>query len=66
VYTGLWRGNLKERGFFEDLSVGGRIILEGILNNIRRDLKSVGKIERTQTTDRRLAVVNAVMNSPIP
>jgi hypothetical protein len=60
VYTGLWWGNLKERGCFEDLSIGGRIILEWILK------KSFGKIDWTQDTDKWLADVNAVMKSRIP
>jgi len=60
VYTGFWRGNLKERGRFVALSIGGRIILEGILK------KSFGTIDGTQNTDKWLAVVNAVMKSRIP
>jgi len=55
VYTGLWWGNLKDRGCFEDLSIGGRIILEGILG------KSFEKIDETQNTDKWLAVVNGVI-----
>jgi len=27
VYTGFWRGNLKERGHLEDPGIDGRIIL---------------------------------------
>jgi len=60
VYTGLWRRNLKGRGCFEDLNIGGRIILEGVLN------KSFGKTDETQNTDKWLVVVNAVMIIGIP
>jgi hypothetical protein len=31
VYTGFWRGNLRERDQFEDPGVEGRIILRWIL-----------------------------------
>jgi len=30
VRTGLWRGNLRERGHFEDLGLDGRIIVKWI------------------------------------
>ena len=60
MYTGIWRGNLKERGRFEDLRIGGRILLKGILK------KLIGKIDGTQNTDKWLAVVNAVMKIRFP
>ena len=33
VHTGSWLGNLRERGHFEDLGVGGGIILKWIIKN---------------------------------
>ena len=34
MYTGFWRGNLKERDHLEDLDVDERIILKGIFKKL--------------------------------
>jgi hypothetical protein len=33
MHTGLWWGNLNERGHLEDLGIDGRIIVKWILNS---------------------------------
>jgi hypothetical protein len=64
VYTGLWWGNLKERGHLGEPGVDGRIIL-------RLDLREVGCggmdwIELAQDRDRWRALITAVMNFRVP
>jgi hypothetical protein len=55
--------NLRERNYLEDLGVGGE-------NNIKVDLQELGWdmdwIDLVQFKDIRRAVVNAVMNLPVP
>jgi hypothetical protein len=60
VYTGFWRGNLRERDHLED----PRSRWE---DNIKMDLQEVrcgimARIELAQDRDRWRALVNAVMN----
>jgi hypothetical protein len=61
VYTGFWWGNLKERDYWEDPGVYGRIIV---------DLQKVGWgmdwIDLAEDRDRLRAPVNTVMNLWFP
>ena len=64
VYIGLWRGNLMVRDHLGDPGVDGRILLRWILK--MWDVGGMDCIELAQDRDRWRAVVNAVMNLPVP
>ena len=66
VYTGFWWGNLRERGHLGDPGVDGRIII--IISWIFRkwDVGGVDRISSAWDSDRRRALVNAVMNIRVP
>jgi hypothetical protein len=55
VYTGFWRGNLRERDRLEDQGIDERLILSWIF-------EKWGVICVAQDRDRWRALVNAVMN----
>jgi hypothetical protein len=59
VDTGLWWGELVERGHFEDPGIGGRIILKWIFKKYEG---GVDWIDLAHDRGRWRAVVNAVMN----
>jgi hypothetical protein len=63
VYTGFWRGNLRERGHLGDPGVAERIILRCI---VRKWDVGVWAGSRWLRIDRWLALVNAVMNIRVP
>ena len=62
--TGLWWGNLREKGHFEEPGVDGRIILRWIFR--KWDVRVMDLIELAQDRDRWRALVNAVMNLRVP
>jgi hypothetical protein len=61
VCTGFWWGNLRERDYWGDPGVDGRIILRRIFRKW-----GVDWIELAQDRDRWRALVNAVMNFRVP
>ena len=63
VHTGFWRGNLRERDHLEDPNLDGRIILRCIF---RKWDGGLDWIDLAQVRDRWRALVNAVMNLPVP
>jgi hypothetical protein len=64
VYTGIWWGNLRERGHLEDPCVDGKIILR--CNFRKWDLRGMDWIELAQDRDRWQVLVSAVMNLRVP
>jgi len=48
VHTGFWWGNVKERGYLEDTSVDGKVILNWIFKNC--DGARIGSIWRRKGT----------------
>jgi len=64
AYTGIWRGNLRERDHLEDPDVAGRIILRWFFSKC--DVGGVDWIELAQDRDWRRSLVNAVMNFRVP
>jgi hypothetical protein len=44
----VWWGNLKERDFLEEAGLNGSVILEGILNILKKYRQVVGYFERPQ------------------
>jgi len=62
VYTGFWRGNLKERDHLENLGVDGNIILMWIF---RKWNGGMDWIHLAQDRERWQAVVNSAMNRQI-
>jgi hypothetical protein len=63
LHTGFWWGDLRERDHWEDLSVDGRIILKWLFKKWDRVMDW---IDLAQDRDRWQALVNAVMNFPVP
>jgi hypothetical protein len=59
VHTGFWWGNLRIGGYFENPDANRRIILKWIFEKWDG---GVDWIDVAQDTDRRRAVVNAVIN----
>ena len=63
VYTGFWRGNLRERDHWGDPDVDGRIILRLIF----RKWEGCGDwMELSQDRERWRALVSTVMNFGVP
>jgi len=60
----LWWGNLKERNHLRDPGLDVKIILRWIFKNWY--VGGMDWIELTQDRDRCRALVNAVMNFPVP
>jgi hypothetical protein len=63
LHTEFWWGNLREREYFEDPGVDGRIILRWIFRKLDRGM---GSIDLALGRDRWRALVNAVMNIQLP
>ena len=61
AFTGLWRGNVRERDHLEDQGVDGRIILRQIF--MKWD---VDWIELARDRDRGRAILIAEMNLQVP
>jgi hypothetical protein len=64
VFTGFWFGGPKGRDHWEDLSVGGRIILRWTLREI--GINGANSIQLAQSTVRWRVFVNTVMNLWVP
>jgi hypothetical protein len=62
MHTWFWWGNLKVKRLFEDLGIEGKIILKWILNRI----EDMVWIDLDQVRNKGRALVNNVMNIPIP
>jgi hypothetical protein len=63
VCTGCWWGSLRERDYWGDPDVDGRIILRGIF---RKEGGCGDWMERAQDRDRWRALVSRVMNFRVP
>ena len=63
VYTGLWWGNLRERGHLGNPGIDERITLRWIF---RKWKEGIDWIDLAQDRDRYRAIVNAVMNLRVP
>jgi hypothetical protein len=64
VCTEYWWGSLRERDYWGDLDVDGRIILRGIFRKWDGDCGDW--MERVQDRDRWRAIVSTVMNFRVP
>jgi hypothetical protein len=64
MYTGFWRGKLREIDLLENSGVDGRIILRWIF--AERDVGAYYWIQLAQDRDRWRAIVNAAMNLRFP
>jgi len=64
MHTGFWWGKLRERDYFEDPGVDGRIIIRWIFGKL--GMGGLDWIELAQDRDRWRALVNAVMNLRVP
>jgi hypothetical protein len=63
VHTWFWWRDLGERNRLKDLGVDGRIILKG---SSRREMGGMDWFDLSQDRDRCRALVNAVINLPVP
>jgi len=63
LYTGLWRGNLRERDHLEDSGVDGRIILRRIF---RKWDGGMDWSDLAHERDRWRTLVNTVMKLQVP
>jgi hypothetical protein len=63
AYTGVWRGNLRERDHLGDPGADERIILRWIFRKWDGDMDW---IDLAQDRDRLRALVNVVMNFRLP
>jgi hypothetical protein len=64
VHTGFWWGDLREGDHLEDLGADGRIILQWIFKNW--EWGGMDWIDLAEDGDRLRALVDAVMNYPVP
>jgi len=64
VYTGIWLGNLSERGHLEDRGVDGKVILKWIFR--KAGWGGIYGINLTQDMDRWRAILNVVMSFRVP
>ena len=65
MYTGLWRGNLRERGHLEYSGIDGRIILRWIFKKWDWG-RGMDWIDLAQDTDRWRLLVNGAMDLRVP
>jgi hypothetical protein len=63
VYTVIWWGDVRERGHFEDLGVGGRNVLRWIFRKWYGGMDWIGWLRIWR---RRRAVVSAIPNLRVP
>ena len=61
--TGFWWGNMRERDHLQDTGIDGRIVLRCIF---RKWDGGMDWIDMAQVSDRRRALVTAVMNLRVP
>ena len=66
MYTGFWRGNLREINHLEDPGVDGRIILRWIFRKWDVAGGGMDQIDLAQDRDRWLALINVVMSLRLP
>jgi hypothetical protein len=64
VHTGIWWGDVKESGHFENLGLDGRIILKRVFK--KWDGGRMEWIYLAQNTDRLRGSVNSVMDLRVP
>jgi len=64
MHTGFWWGNLRERDYFEDTGVDGKIIYRWIFK--KWDGGSIDWLDLAEDRDRWRARVNAVINLRVP
>ena len=63
MHTGFWWGDLKEGDHWEDLGVGGRIILNGSSSS---GMGRMDWVAVAQDREKWRVPVNTVMNSRVP
>jgi hypothetical protein len=64
VHREFWWGNVRDGDPLEDPDVDGRVVLQWILE--KWDCGRMDWIDLIQDRDRRRALVNTVMNIPVP
>jgi hypothetical protein len=62
MHTGFWCGNLKERDYLEDLGVGGRIIIKGILGRVHSKLTKLKQNRSSVSCDKIATILQHLWN----